>query len=78
MLSKNILYLRLNGVFFLKIGHKNRYDPKVPLTVDEAIAIVKDVFVIATERDIHTGDCVEIKVIMKDGVRTELFSLKKD
>lgn len=60
------------------VGHKNRYDPNTPLTVEEAVSIVKDVFVIATERDIHTGDCVEIKVIKKDGVTTELFSLKKD
>ena len=50
----------------------------IPLTAEEAVAIVKDVFIIATERDIYTGDCVEIKLIKKDGVTTELFSLKKD
>ena len=75
-----IMQLALYDIIFahFQVGHKNRYDPNTPLTVEEAVSIVKDVFVIATERDIHTGDCVEIKVIKKDGVTTELFSLKKD
>ena len=60
------------------IGHKNRNDRKVPLTLDQAISIVKEVFVIATERDIHTGDSVEISIITKDGIQIETFSLKKD
>ena len=60
------------------IGHKNRCDPKKPISVEEAVQIAKDVFIIATERDIYTGDCVEIKVIKKDGTTTELFSLKRD
>lgn len=60
------------------IGHKNRCDPKKPISVEEAVQIAKDVFVIATERDIYTGDCVEIKVIKKEGTTTELFSLKRD
>ena len=53
-------------------------DAKVPLTLDEAIHIVKTAFIVATERDIHTGDGVEIKIITKDGVRTEFMELKKD
>lgn len=60
------------------IGHKNRCDEKKPISAEEAVAIVKDIFVIATERDIHTGDSVEIKVIRRDGVTTEVFHLKKD
>lgn len=60
------------------IGHKNRHDPNHRLTADEAVAIIKDVFVTATERDIYTGDSVEIKLIKKTGITTELFSLKTD
>ena len=60
------------------VGHKNRLDKKVPLSLDEAISVVKTAFVVATERDIYTGDSVELKIITKDGIRTEIFDLKKD
>ena len=46
--------------------------------LQEAVNIIKTVFVAATERDIHTGDSVEIKIITRDGVRTEVMDLKKD
>ena len=61
-----------------QVGHKNRNDPKKPLSLQDAISVVKEVFIIATERDIYTGDCVEIKVIRKEGVTTEKFNLKHD
>lgn len=60
------------------IGHKNRLDEKKPLSADEVMSIVKDVFVIAAERDIYTGDSVEIKLIKKSGITTEVFPLKTD
>lgn len=60
------------------VGNKNRQDAKTPLTAAEAINIVKEVFVIATERDIYTGDAVEIKLIRKEGITTEVFKLKSD
>eukprot|EP01041_Mallomonas_annulata_P004013 gene4013-7992_t len=60
------------------IGHKNRQDPQTPLTAEEAVAIVKQVFITVTERDIYTGDSVEIKLIQKQGITTEIFQLKKD
>jgi 20S proteasome subunit beta 6 len=60
------------------VGHKNRLDEKKALTEDEVISIVKELFIVATERDIYTGDSVEIKLIKKDGITTEIFQLKKD
>ena len=36
-------------VELLQIGHKNRNDPKVDMTLDETIEAVKDLFVTAGE-----------------------------
>lgn len=60
------------------IGHKNRHDSQRKLSAEEAVAFTKDLFVVATERDIYTGDSVEIKLITKDGIKTEIFMLKHD
>lgn len=62
------------------VGMKNRSDAATasPLTKEDAINIAKTVFVVATERDIYTGDSVEIFVITKDGVAKEVMELKKD
>ena len=60
------------------VGHKNRLDEKRPLTLEETVAIMKEVFVVVAERDIYTGDSVEIKVITKDGINVEVFPLKTD
>ncbi|DBB02301.1 TPA: Proteasome subunit beta type-1 [Trebouxia sp. C0006] len=48
------------------------------LPEDEAIDLIKDVFVAAGERDIYTGDAVEILVINKNGTRRDILELKKD
>lgn len=60
------------------IGFKNRADEKKEYSVDEVVEIVKDLFVTAGERDIHTGDGVVIHVITADGVSTTHFKLKAD
>jgi 20S proteasome subunit beta 6 len=62
----------------LQIGHKNRLDEKKPLSAEEVVAIMKDIFITATERDIYTGDSVEIKVLKRGSVTTEVFPLKTD
>jgi 20S proteasome subunit beta 6 len=60
------------------ISHKNRLDAQRVLPVEEVVEIVKDAFVTAGERDIYTGDALEIKVITKDGIQTSTFQLKAD
>jgi len=48
------------------------------LTLEEAIDLVKDVFTCAGERDIYTGDSVDLAIISKDGIKIEKFELKRD
>ena len=49
-----------------------------PLTEAQAVDLVKDCFATAGERDIYTGDAVEIVVINRNGVRRETMPLKLD
>jgi 20S proteasome subunit beta 6 len=49
-----------------------------PKSLETALKIVKDAFISAGERDIYTGDWVDIAIITKDGIKTERFTLKKD
>ena len=42
------------------------------------VEIIKDSFITAGERNIYTGDSVEIFIITKDGLKKEVFELKKD
>jgi len=60
------------------IAHKNRMDEKRDLKSDEVVEIIKDAFVAAGERDIYTGDAVDIMVITKDGIEKIVFPLKAD
>jgi len=67
------------GVFVLQIGFKNQQGVvKTPLTLQKAVQLVKDVFISAAERDIYTGDSLVIRIITKDGVKTETFPLRRD
>jgi len=51
---------------------------KVAMSKEDTIGLVKDLFTSAAERDIYTGDCVEIQIITKDGVEIQRFDLRKD
>ena len=66
-------------LLLLQLGYKNQENvPKQPLTLEKALAIVKDVFISAAERDIHTGDAIAMTIITKDGVKKESFPLRRD
>lgn len=66
------------------IGNRNRTTPKPEhLPAEEVVEILKDAFLSAGERDIYTGDQVEIKILrsQEDGtstVETQMFALKAD
>ncbi|KAK2076289.1 hypothetical protein QBZ16_001221 [Prototheca wickerhamii] len=48
------------------------------LPLEVAVDLVKSAFTSAGERDIYTGDDVEILIITKDGVETQNLPLKRD
>eukprot|EP01089_Gocevia_fonbrunei_P023545 TRINITY_DN9999_c0_g1_i2.p1 TRINITY_DN9999_c0_g1~~TRINITY_DN9999_c0_g1_i2.p1 ORF type:complete len:215 (-),score=55.75 TRINITY_DN9999_c0_g1_i2:37-681(-) len=61
-----------------QLGWKQQKSQRFDLKIEEAIELVKDCFTSAGERDIYTGDSVNICVISKDGVHEERFLLKGD
>lgn len=60
------------------IKNTNRTSEKRDLPKEEVVELVKDAFISCGERDIYTGDQVEIAVITKDGIETSFFNLKAD
>lgn len=48
------------------------------LTLEETLAVFKDAFICAGERDIYTGDSVQYAIITAEGVRFDSFELRKD
>jgi 20S proteasome subunit beta 6 len=61
------------------LGLKNMKNVMVTsITQDFAIRLVRDVFVTAAERDIHTGDGIEIAIINKNEVKKLRVPLRKD
>ncbi|RID50596.1 hypothetical protein BRARA_H01316 [Brassica rapa] len=53
-------------------------DAITPLSEPEAVDLVNTVFASATERDIYTGDKLEIMILKADDIRTEVMELRKD
>ncbi|KAK4486730.1 hypothetical protein RD792_006696 [Penstemon davidsonii] len=53
-------------------------DAVTPLSESEAIDLVKTCFVSATERDIYTGDKLEIVILNASGIRRDYMELRKD
>lgn len=62
-----------------QVGFKNMQNVEhVPLTLDRAMRLVKDVFISAAERDVYTGDALRICIVTKEGIREETVPLRKD
>lgn len=61
------------------IGYNNpKHSEKPALTEETAIELVEKAFRSAAERDIYTGDKLEIMVLNKEGSRTVWRQLRKD
>jgi len=60
------------------VGHRTRLDTPPELTAEEAVKVIKEAFITAGERDIYTGDSVEIITITAAGKQSEVFKLKED
>lgn len=65
--------------YLFQIDLKNQAGAKKqPLTLEKVIALVKDVFSAAAERDIYTGDGVKISVIKATGIEVIEMPLRRD
>ena len=61
-----------------QIGLMNQSGEHEPLNMEQTIGLVKDVFISAAERDIYTGDAVQLHIITKDGVEVQRVELRRD
>lgn len=69
----------LQPVLDNQIGYMNQENVvNEPISREKAMAVIKDTFVSAAERDIYTGDSVILNIITKDGITKETFQLRKD
>jgi len=51
---------------------------KKPISMENAINIIHDVFISAAEREIHTGDGIHLNIITKDGIQEQRLPLRRD
>lgn len=61
-----------------QVGWKNVYGLKAELSLEAALDVVKDSMTSAGERDIYTGDSVDIYIVRADGITEEKLELKLD
>lgn len=62
-----------------QVGLKNIVDaPQTPLSLDRALRLVRDAFTSATERDIYTGDYLQVMIVTREGVEEREYTLKFD
>ncbi|KAJ3022598.1 Proteasome subunit beta type-1 [Thoreauomyces humboldtii] len=60
-----------------QIGFTHQKDKPV-LSKERVIEVTKDAFTSATERDIYTGDNLEMFIVTRTGIEKQLHPLKKD
>jgi 20S proteasome alpha/beta subunit len=61
------------------IGYNNpNFKDKAPLNEESAVELLTNAFVATAERDIYTGDKLEIVVLNKEGAKTIWKQLRKD
>ncbi|RWR80691.1 proteasome subunit beta type-1 [Cinnamomum micranthum f. kanehirae] len=80
LLSNTLYYKRFFPYYAFNVlgGLDNEgKDAVTPLSESEAVDLVEDVFASAMERDIYTGDRVEIVVINAEGIQREFTELRK-
>lgn len=65
-----------NRVGFKNI--KNVQPNSVELPLEDALRIIKDVFVSAGERDIYVGDSVDIRIVTANGIQQQKHNLRRD
>ncbi|GAA0176602.1 protease [Lithospermum erythrorhizon] len=68
---------QLNEYYLYNIDMHDQ-DAVTPLSEAEAIDLVKTCFASASERDIYTGDKLEMVVLNASGIRHEFMDLRKD
>jgi len=68
----------ITSLFDSQIAFKNQEKNKAELNLEQMLDLVKDAFTCCGERDIYTGDSVDIYCITKDGIKYESFPLKQD
>jgi len=62
-----------------QVAKKNQEGVQIEdLSVEEVLSLVKDTITSAGERDIYTGDHVDIGIITQEGIVYETFNLKYD
>jgi 20S proteasome subunit beta 6 len=62
-----------------QIGRKNQANvPDFQMTQEFAVKVTKDAFTSAAERDIYTGDNVQIWTITKAGCSLEQYPIRRD
>lgn len=61
-----------------QVAFKSQPQNAKDLTLEETLAVFKDVFICAGERDIYTGDAVEYCIITEEGTQMGRFELRKD